>query len=78
MSKENPSLRERTSAPPSESVPQQHFDDHEKYEAALLEILNKKEKNERKTYGHYGIISEIMPFSDKRQIKVRYKIADLM
>jgi hypothetical protein len=41
-------------------------------------VLEKREKIEKKTYGHYGIISEIMPFSDKREIKVRYKIVDLM
>lgn len=43
----------------------------------MLKILNKKEK-EKKSYASYGIISEIMPFSDKREMKVRFRIFDLL
>lgn len=42
----------------------------------LLNVIQKKDS--KKGYESYGIISEVMPFSDKREIKVRYKITDLL
>ena len=40
-------------------------------------MLNRPDKD-KKAYESYGIISEIMPFSDKRELKVRFKIAELV
>jgi transcriptional regulator len=37
-----------------------------------------QKKDNKKGYESYGIISEIMPFSDKREIKIRYKITELI
>lgn len=41
----------------------------------LMKLLNEKDK--KRAYSNYGILSEIMPFSDKREIKVRFTINDL-